>query len=99
MPANTVVPEAYVTVEFAPSLRRHVECAAQLVVAQRLSDALVNALKAAPELSHYVFDDQGSIRKHVAIFVNQVLLRDRRDLSQVLAPGDKVLVIQALSGG
>ena len=99
MAANPLVPEAYVTVEFAPSLRRHVECAPQFVMARSLREALVSALQAAPELSHYVFDDQGSIRKHVAIFVNQTLLRNRSDLIQVLAPGDKVLVIQALSGG
>ncbi|UUZ76239.1 hypothetical protein LP414_33880 [Polaromonas sp. P1(28)-13] len=47
-----------VVVEFAPSLRRHVECAPQLVAQGSLREVLETALKAAPELAHYVFDDQ-----------------------------------------
>jgi sulfur-carrier protein len=47
----------------------------------------------------YVFDEQGAVRKHVAVFVNGSLLRKRDDLGQMLDTGDRVLVIQALSGG
>ncbi len=88
-----------VTVEFAASLRRHVECAPQRVAPGSLRAALDTALLAAPELGHYVFDDQGHIRKHVAVFVNQSFLQDRQNLTQTLADGDSVLVIQALTGG
>jgi len=56
-----------VTVEFAASLRRHVACAPQTVAAGNLRVVLEAALAAAPELSHYVLDDQGHIRKHVAV--------------------------------
>lgn len=88
-----------VTVEFAASLRRHVACAPQSVAVGSLQVVLDTALAAAPELRHYVFDDQGHIRKHVAVFVNQTMVSDRQNLSQMLASGDKVLVIQALTGG
>lgn len=88
-----------VKVEFASSLRRHVECAPQQVAAGSLRAVLDTALLAAPELGHYVFDDQGNVRKHVAVFVNQALVANREDLSQPIANGDRVLVIQALSGG
>jgi sulfur carrier protein ThiS len=88
-----------VTVEFAASLRRHVDCAPQRVAASSLRAALNAALSAAPELAHYVFDDQGNIRKHVAVFVNKTMLLDRQNLNQTLASGDNVLVIQALTGG
>ena len=88
-----------VVVEFAPSLRRHVECAPQLVAQGSLREALETALKAAPELAHYVFDDQRAVRKHVAVFVNRQMVLDRIDLNQPLMPGDRVLVIQALTGG
>jgi molybdopterin synthase sulfur carrier subunit len=57
------------------------------------------ALSAAPELAHYVFDDQRSIRKHVAVFVNRQMVLDRTHLDQALAQDDRVLVIQALTGG
>ncbi|MDB5893824.1 MAG: thiamine biosynthesis protein ThiS [Rhodoferax sp.] len=88
-----------VTVEFAPSLRRHVECPPQQVPAGPLRQVLASALAAAPPLGHYIFDDQGQVRQHVAVFVNQTMLRDRRRLEQLLSGGDRVLVIQALTGG
>ncbi len=62
-------------------------------------EVLEAALSAAPALAHYVFDDQRSVRKHVAVFVNQTMVQDRVQLSQRLAAGDRVLVIQALTGG
>jgi len=88
-----------VTVEFAASLRRHVACAPQNVAAGSLRAVLEAALVAAPELSHYVLDDQGNIRKHVAVFINKTMVLDRQNLTQPLTSGDKVLVIQALTGG
>ena len=88
-----------VTVEFAASLRRHVECAPQNVAAGSLRVVLEAALAAAPELRHYVLDDQDNIRKHVAVFVNKTMVLDRQNLTQTLASGDSVLVIQALTGG
>ncbi|MDR3455230.1 MAG: MoaD/ThiS family protein [Rhodoferax sp.] len=93
------MPPATVSVEFAASLRRHVNCAPQSVAPGRLRAVLEAALVAAPELAHYVFDDQRAVRKHVAVFVNQQMVVDRIHLDQLLSPGDRVLVIQALTGG
>jgi sulfur carrier protein ThiS len=64
-----------------------------------LGAVLHAALAAAPGLSHYVLDDQGHIRKHVAVFINKTMVMDRQNLGQTLADGDSVLVIQALTGG
>lgn len=88
-----------VKVEFAASLRRHVECAPQRVAPGSLRAVLDAALAAAPGLRHYVLDDQGHIRKHVAVFINKTMVMDRQTLNQPLASGDSVLVIQALTGG
>ena len=88
-----------VTVEFAASLRRHVECAPQSVAPGSLRAVLDAALAAAPELAHYVYDDQRAIRKHVAVFVNALMVQDRGKLDRQLNAGDRVTVIQALTGG
>ena len=88
-----------VTVEFAASLRRHVDCPQQQVAPGTLRAVLEAALSAAPALAHYVFDDQRCVRKHVAVFVNQTLVLDRQHLTQTLTANDRVLVIQALTGG
>jgi hypothetical protein len=88
-----------VTVEFASSLRRHVECQPQSVGEGTLRQVLEAALLAAPDLAPYVFDDQRCVRKHVAIFINSDMTLDRNLLTQGLTAGDRVLVIQALTGG
>lgn len=88
-----------VTVEFAASLRRHVDCAPQSVAPGTLRDVLEGALRAAPVLANYVFDDQRAVRKHVAVFVNGQMVSDRVNLNQSLGAGDRVLVVQALTGG
>ena len=58
------------TVEFAPALTRHVACQPQRVTATTLRQALESAFDAAPAMRAYVLDEQGAVRKHVAVFVN-----------------------------
>ena len=89
----------FVRVTFAASLQRHIPCVPQNVAPASLREVLNAALLAAPDLSHYMFDDQANIRKHVAIFINRDLLKNRADLTQTLHSGDQVLVVQALTGG
>ena len=86
-------------VTFAPALTRHVACPPQQVAAGTLQAALAAAFLAAPELRGYVLDEQGAGRKHVAVFVNGELIASRSELGQVLAAQDRVMVIQALTGG
>lgn len=87
------------SVEFAPALTRHVPCARQDVPAGTLASVLDAALAAAPALRGYVLDEQGAVRKHVAVFVNGQLIASRTDLTQPLGHEDRVHVIQALTGG
>jgi len=87
------------TVEFAPALTRHVPCPPQAVVAATLRAALDSAFRAAPALRNYVLDEQGAVRKHVAVFVNARMIASRTQLDIPLAAQDKVMVIQALTGG
>jgi sulfur-carrier protein len=86
-------------VEFAPALTRHVPCAPQQVDAATLRSALDAAFQAAPALRGYVLDEQGAVRKHVAVFINARMIASRSELDLPLAKDDKVMVIQALTGG
>jgi sulfur-carrier protein len=88
-----------VTVEFAPSLQRHKPCPTQAVPPGSLAQVLGSAMLAEPGLSSYVLDDQGHVRKHVAVFINSTLHLPRDQLQRAVAAGDKVLVIQCLTGG
>ena len=52
-----------------------------------------------PRLKAYVLDDQGRLRKHVAIFIDGVMMPRERALNRPLDGVSRVYVFQALSGG
>lgn len=86
-------------VSFAPQLQRHVPCPTQRVDAATLGDALREAFVCAPALERYVLDEQGHVRKHVAVFLNNEMIVSRRNMALPVAVEDNIMVIQALSGG
>jgi molybdopterin converting factor small subunit len=52
-----------------------------------------------PGISTYLMDETGSLRKHVNIFVQGDLIKDRNRLSDLVKNSDELLIFQALSGG
>lgn len=52
-----------------------------------------------PRLKTYVLDDQGRVRKHVAIFVDGTLQPRNSVLQLPLGARSEVYIMQALSGG
>jgi sulfur carrier protein ThiS len=52
-----------------------------------------------PLVKSYVLDDQGRVRRHVAIFVDGVMRPRESALDLPLTSGSEVYVLQALSGG
>lgn len=85
--------------EFAPALQRHVAAPPLSTPAASLRMLLSMAFEQQPALQSYVLDEQGCVRKHVAVFLNGRLLHDREHLDIPLAADDRVYVAQALSGG
>ncbi|HSD36201.1 MAG TPA: MoaD/ThiS family protein [Rhodocyclaceae bacterium] len=67
--------------------------------AATLREALEASFAANPQLRGYVLDEQGHIRKHVAVFIDGQMLTNRQNLSHPLGPTSEVYVLQALSGG
>ncbi|THF60193.1 ubiquitin family protein [Pseudothauera rhizosphaerae] len=84
---------------FAPAIQRHLPIPPQEVVATTVHEALEAAFGSQPMLRGYILDDQGTLRRHVAVFVDGAALRDRRRLGDALGPASEVYVVQALSGG
>jgi sulfur carrier protein ThiS len=46
-----------------------------------------------------VVDDQGALRRHVVVYVNDTQVDDRVRLTDRVAQRDEIYVLQALSGG
>ena len=86
-------------VNFTQNLERHVDCPTCEVEARTVREALDAVFVRYPLLRGYVVDDQGAVRKHMAIFLNGAQIRDRATQSDPLAPDSDLYVLQALSGG
>ena len=87
------------TVSFTSALRRFLEAPPAEVEAGTVGEALAAVFAGRPALRGYVLDDQGAVRRHVAIYVNGAALRDRVALSDPVGPRDEIYVFQALTGG
>ncbi|EGC99641.1 MoaD/ThiS family protein [Burkholderia pseudomultivorans] len=84
---------------FAASIQRHIETPERDVDARTLGDALATVFGEQPRLRGYILDDQGALRKHLAVFIDGRPVRDRQHLSDALDAASRVYVVQALSGG
>ncbi|MEM8524059.1 MAG: MoaD/ThiS family protein [Bacteroidota bacterium] len=52
-----------------------------------------------PTITDYLVNEDGTLRKHINIFVGDKMIKDRRTLSDQVAENEEVLIFQALSGG
>jgi hypothetical protein len=84
---------------FTPHLRKHVLCNRTEVPGATVAAALAAVFDGQPGLRGYLLDDQGRVRQHVMIFVDNRPLADRDRLSDPLTPASEIYVMQALSGG
>lgn len=87
------------TVAFTAALQRFLLVPATAVDAATVAEALAAVFASQPSLRGYVLDDQGAVRRHVAVYVNGGLIRDRAKLSDPVGAQDEIYVFQALTGG
>ena len=87
-------------VKFTPNLKRFFPdlCECQ-IDARNVADIIAAVDQRWRGLGDYIIDEQGSLRKHVNIFVGDELLRDKLALSDSVRADTTVFIVQALSGG
>jgi molybdopterin synthase sulfur carrier subunit len=81
-------------VRYFPALSDNVE-----VNGRNVAQILTNLNKQYPGLTAYIIDEQGTLRKHVNIFIAGDLIHDRKTLQDPVNEDDQVYIFQALSGG
>jgi sulfur-carrier protein len=86
-------------VVFTPNLARHVACTAREVTGGTVREVLDAVFAGNPRARGYVLDDQAALRRHMTVFVDGVMIRDRARLSDRVVETSTVYVFQALSGG
>jgi molybdopterin synthase sulfur carrier subunit len=77
----------------------HLEGQDLQVQGETIAEILAAIEQIAPGFGFYICDERGRLRTHVNIFVGKQMVRDRRALSDTVADGDTVSILQALSGG
>jgi molybdopterin converting factor small subunit len=88
------------TVNFTYALKRfYPDLASMEVQAQNVADVLHSLNQRYPGIKDYLVDEQGRLRQHVNIFIGDKLIKDKLKLTDPVAEGDEVFIMQALSGG
>ncbi len=84
-----------------PGLLRHAigEATETVIDAATLSELIAKLKQKHPLLVPLLWDETGELRKHVLIFYNDTATRWLDSKDQPLKDGDKVAVMQAISGG
>lgn len=87
------------SVVFGQALQRHIKCPPVDVSGLTLREALDAAFAVYPSARSYVLDDQAHVRKHVSIFCDGKMVRDRTALAERISTDSRILIVPALSGG
>lgn len=86
-------------VHFTSNLNRHLSCDVCEVAGDTVRAVLQSVFETNPKLRSYLLDDQGRLRQHVRVFINDRVAGDRIGLTDPVSESDEVHVFQALSGG
>lgn len=84
---------------FTQHLARYADASPFEATGSSLAEAMACLFAARPQLKSYLVDEAGTLRPHVVVYIDGQPSRDRKALSDQLAPDAVVDVLQALSGG
>ncbi len=86
-------------VVFTPNIQRHVLCPDAEAPGRTVREVLENIFLENSQARSYVLDDQSGLRKHMTIFIDGQMIRDRAKLGDAVTETSTIYVLQALSGG
>ena len=87
-------------VRFTAALKRfYPDLKEENIPGENVSAVLHTIDQKYPGIIDYILDEDGSLRKHVNIFVREELIKDKQTLSDLVSDKDEILIYQALSGG
>ncbi len=89
-----------IRVTFPPHLRRFIELPDECQAGGDDVRSVLNELEDKfPGLAGYLLHENGSLRQHVNLFLDERLITDRTGLSDTTKGIQELVIMQALSGG
>jgi molybdopterin converting factor small subunit len=89
-----------VTIHLLSPLRRYSGGAARLQIAAGSVQAALDVLERSQAALHRnICDETGALRRHLNVFVNADNIRDLQGVDTLLAAGDVLTFLPAVSGG
>ena len=99
-PRSALARSTTITILVPPALRACCGGAPELSLSAASIRAVLEEIERRhPSLHGSICDETGTVRRHVALFVNASHVRDREGLDTALVPGDVVMILTAVSGG
>jgi molybdopterin converting factor small subunit len=92
-------PQEMAKIAFTQNIQRHVTCRDTEAAGHTVREVLDNLFAGNPRARSYVLDDQAALRRHMTIFIDGEIIRDRVRLSDPVTDTTSIYVFQALSGG
>ena len=80
--------------KFFPNSQRSV-----MIDATTVGEVVAKLTAQYPGLGDYIVDEQGRLRRHVNIFVDGTMIKDRVTLADEVGAENQLYIVQALSGG
>jgi hypothetical protein len=69
------------------------------VPAGSVAEVLQSVNEVVPGFTNYILDDNGALRRHINVSINDTIVIDRKTLSDKVPEDGTLFVFQALSGG
>ncbi|MDH5476594.1 MAG: MoaD/ThiS family protein [Cyclobacteriaceae bacterium] len=87
-------------VKFTAALKRFFPTLDEIEIEGNSIQEILNGVnKKYPGIDNYILEEDGSLRKHVNIFLENDMINDRKRLTDQVKSNDQILIFQALSGG
>jgi molybdopterin synthase sulfur carrier subunit len=86
-------------VQFTAHLRQQLPVPEVTADGSSVREVLEEVFREHPAVRGFILDDQGAVRKHVAVFLEGRSIADRTSLSDAVGPDAEIYIMQALSGG
>lgn len=87
------------TIKFTDHLKKHINCQSREFPGNTLSEVLEHLFSDDNQLASYIVNDQGCLRKHILISIDDQLIEDRIHFTDKVEPESVIYILQALSGG